>query len=148
MANAPTPEFQKLWTDQIECLMLECQDAIQKYPDAAGVMERVHRVLVDITNLAGRTPNSVGQSSKWNEIVETAAEESRNFLQLFFGRPLYSALRGVYAMVLNDLKGVLQESAAKSDAPCTSVVGTEENEFCEIKKRKRSYSGSTKNEPK
>jgi hypothetical protein len=34
MANAPTPEFQKLWTDQIECLKLECQDAIQKYPDA------------------------------------------------------------------------------------------------------------------
>jgi hypothetical protein len=57
MANAPTPEFQKLWTDQIECLKLECQDAIQKHPDAAGVMERVHRVLVDIANLAGRTPS-------------------------------------------------------------------------------------------
>jgi hypothetical protein len=90
-------------------------------------MERVHRVLVDIANIAGRTRNSVGQSPKWNEIVETAAEESRNFRQLLFGRPLYSALRGVYAVILNDLKGVLQESAAKSDAPCTSVVGKEEN---------------------
>jgi hypothetical protein len=61
---------------------------------------------------------------------------------------LYSALRGIYAVILNDLKGVLQESAAKSDAPCTSVVGTEENEFCEVKKRKRNYPGSMKNEPK
>jgi phosphatidylethanolamine-binding protein (PEBP) family uncharacterized protein len=72
MANALTPEFQKLWRDQIECLKLECQDDIQKYPDAAGVMEWVHRVLVNIANLAGHTPNSVGQSPKWNEIVETA----------------------------------------------------------------------------
>jgi hypothetical protein len=148
MANVPAPEFQKLWTNHIECLRRECQDAIQKYPDTAGVMERVHRVLVDIARLAGCTPISVGQRPKWDEIVKTAAETSRNLHQLLVGKPLYSALQGVYAQVLIDLKGVLQESAAKGDAAFTSVSGTEGNEFREQRRRKRNYSEIPENKSK
>jgi hypothetical protein len=150
MANAPTPEFQKFWTNQIECLKHECHEAIQKYPAAAGIMEQVHRVLVDSAHLAGRTPISVGQSPKWNKTVQNPTEASRSLHQLFVGKPLYSALQGVYAEVLIDLKGVLQESVAKGDAPCTStrISRMEENEFREQKRRKRNYPGFTENEPK
>jgi hypothetical protein len=146
MANAPAPEFQKFWTNQIECLKHECQEAIQKYPDTAGVMERVHRVLVDIVHLAGHTPISVGQSPKWNETVKSVMEASRNLHQFFVGKPLYSVLQGIYTEVLIELKGVLQESAAKGDAPCTSISGTEENEFHKQKRHKRNYPGFTDNE--
>jgi hypothetical protein len=68
MANVPVPEFKKLWTSQIDCLRRECQDAIQKYPDAADVMERVHRVVVDIVRLAGLYPNLRRTKSEmeWN----------------------------------------------------------------------------------
>jgi hypothetical protein len=75
-------------------------------------------------------------------------EASRNLHQLFVGKPLYSTLQGIYAEVLIDLKGVLQESAAKGDAPCTSISGTEENEFREQKRCKRNYPGFVENEPK
>jgi hypothetical protein len=148
MANAPAPEFQKFWTNQIECLKHECQEAIQKYPDAASIMERIRRVLVNIAHLAGHTPISVGQSPKWNETVKNAMEALRNLHQLFVGKPLYSALQGVYAEGFTDLKGVLQESTAKCDAPCTSISGTEENEFRAQKRHKRNYPGFTENDPK
>jgi hypothetical protein len=111
-------------------------------------MKGVRRVLVDIAHLAARTPIYVGQSPKWNETVKNATEASRNLHQLFVGKPLYSALQDVYAEIRIDLKGFLQESAAKGNAPCTSISGTDGNEFREQKRRKRNYPGFTENETK
>jgi hypothetical protein len=41
MANVPTPEYQKLWSNLIESLRLEYENAIQQNPDADAVIERV-----------------------------------------------------------------------------------------------------------
>jgi DNA primase large subunit len=62
MADVPTPEFQKLWSNLIESLMLEHENATEQYPDA--VMEHVHDVLTAIAHLEGCTPVSVGESLK------------------------------------------------------------------------------------
>jgi hypothetical protein len=51
MANVPTPEFQKFWSNQIESLGLEYGDAIQ-HPDTNTVIERLRGVLIAIARLA------------------------------------------------------------------------------------------------
>jgi hypothetical protein len=64
MANVPTPEFQKLWTNLIECPRLEYENTIHQQPDADAVIERVRGVLTVIIRLARCTPASVGGSTK------------------------------------------------------------------------------------
>jgi hypothetical protein len=54
-------------------------------------------------------------------------ETSRNLPQLVKGNPLYSALHGVYADVLKDLKDILKESAAMDMAAIISVKKAEAN---------------------
>jgi hypothetical protein len=54
MANVPTPEFQKFWSNQIESLMLKYGDTVQ-HRDAGAVKERVRGVLIAIARLAGCT---------------------------------------------------------------------------------------------
>jgi hypothetical protein len=139
MANVPTPEFQKLWSNKIECLGREYKDAIQQHSDAGGVMERVHRVLIDIACLVEYTPHSIGESSKWAEVVTNAAETSIKLQHLLKGKQLH----GVHAEVLNDLKVVLQESAAKDQATSTPINEPEANEeFRDQRRRKRNSSGN------
>jgi hypothetical protein len=58
MTNIPTPEFQKLRSNLIEYLMLECENTVQ-YTNADAVMKRVRRVLRAIAHLEGCTPLSV-----------------------------------------------------------------------------------------
>jgi hypothetical protein len=62
---------------------------------------------------------------------------SRNLNQPLKGKPLYSALNGVYAEVLNDLKVILKESAAKDEATSPVKEGEANEEFCKQKRRKR-----------
>jgi hypothetical protein len=56
MANVPTPEFQKFWSNQIESLRLECGDILQQHSDAEAVIESVRGILISIARLAGCTP--------------------------------------------------------------------------------------------
>jgi hypothetical protein len=58
MANVPTPEFQKLWSNLIESLRLAYENTIQEHPDADAVMEHVQEVHTVIAFLAGCTPVS------------------------------------------------------------------------------------------
>jgi hypothetical protein len=51
MANILTTEFQKLWSNLIESLRLECESKIQN-PDTDAVKELVRRILTEITCLA------------------------------------------------------------------------------------------------
>jgi hypothetical protein len=61
MANVPTPEFQKLWSNLIESLRWEYENTVQQHPDADAVMERVHKVITAIAQVAGCTVASVGK---------------------------------------------------------------------------------------
>jgi hypothetical protein len=141
MANVPAPEYQTVWSNQIEGLRREYKNAILQYPDAGGAIDRVHLVLLDIARLTARTPISVGESPPWTQIVLNAAEISRNLHSVLKGKALFSALYGVYAEVLQDLKSVA--STAKGQP-------TQENEeeFREQRRRKRNPSDEAAKDPK
>jgi hypothetical protein len=56
MANVPTLEFQKLWSNLTESQRLKYKDNIQQHPDVDAVMESVRGVLTTIACLAGCGP--------------------------------------------------------------------------------------------
>jgi hypothetical protein len=118
---------------------VEFRKTIQKHPDAGGAMEKVHGVLKDIASLAGCTPTAVGESEKWKEIITKEAETRRNLYQVLQGKPLYSALHGVYSEVLADLKVVLQQSATKVQLQPNNEAAAQD-EFREQRRRKRNPS--------
>jgi hypothetical protein len=91
MVHVPSPDFQKLWSNQIASLRSEYKDAIQQHPDAGGVMERVHVVLTNIARLARCTPVYVGESPQCTEVMN-AVETSRTLHQLLRRKPLYCGL--------------------------------------------------------
>jgi hypothetical protein len=65
MANVPTLEFQKLWSNLTESLRLKyTYDNNIQHPYANAVMESVCRVLTTIACLAGCAPSSVSESPK------------------------------------------------------------------------------------
>jgi hypothetical protein len=68
--------------------------------------------------------------------VLNAAETSRNLYGILKGKALYSAMHGVYAQVLQDLKCVGKENTA-SVQTITQGKEPEENEFREQRRRKR-----------
>jgi hypothetical protein len=85
---------------------------------------------VDIARLAGSTPPSIGGSTPWFQVVLNTAETVRNLHGFLKGKPLYSALYGVYAEVMQDLKSVLKESTDKGQT-VTQAKEPENEEFCE-----------------
>jgi hypothetical protein len=68
-------------------------------------------VLSDIEILAKCTPAKARESSEWTSIVRSAEENRANFCKILKGKPLYSALYGIYTLTLNELKAVLQVNA-------------------------------------
>jgi hypothetical protein len=74
------------------------------------------------------------------------AENRVNFCKALDGKPLLSVLYGMYAITLNELKAVLEVSAqaGKSGAVNkTSVESTAQDDFQEVKRRKRHISCNT-----
>jgi hypothetical protein len=117
----------------------EYKNAILQFTDAGGVIERGRLVLVDIARLAGSTPSSVGESPLRNEVVLNAAETSSNLYGVLKGKTLYSALHGVYAEVLQDLKCVFKDSTP-SGQTTTQGREPEKIKFREHRRRKRNPS--------
>jgi hypothetical protein len=120
MANVPTQEFQKLWSNLIEYLRLEYKNTIQ-HPDWDAVMEHECKVLIAITRLVGCTPASVSESLKLIPIIENMAQTWRNIHQLLKGKKLHSALYGVYTEVLCKM-AVLKDSAARGETAKTTII--------------------------
>lgn len=118
IANVPTPEFQKLWSNLIEFMRLEYD--ITQYPDVDTAMEPVRGVFITVC-LEECTLASVSESLKWTLIVQTAYTR-RNLHQPLKGKQLYSALYGVYTEVLHDLTAVPQESTAKGETAKTTIT--------------------------
>jgi hypothetical protein len=55
MANVPSSEFQKLWSNLIEYLRLEHENLIQQHPGSDAVIELVRGVFTAIARLVGST---------------------------------------------------------------------------------------------
>jgi hypothetical protein len=52
MADMPEPGFRKYWRQELSSLKSECHAITNKYPEAASVVQEVHKVLSDIEILA------------------------------------------------------------------------------------------------
>jgi hypothetical protein len=94
------------------------------------------------------TPTSVGESPPWTRVVLNAAETSRNLHEFVKGNPLYSALHGVYAEVLQDLKDVLKENTDKGQTATQDKEPDGNEEFREQQRRKRNPSDEVAKKPK
>jgi hypothetical protein len=64
MAVVIKPEFREYWRQMLSSLKSQCHDITNKYPEAASVMQQVHKVISDIEILAKCTPAKVGKSSE------------------------------------------------------------------------------------
>jgi hypothetical protein len=58
---------------------------MNKYPEAASVVQQVYEMLSDIEILAKCTPAKVGKSSEWTSIVSSAEENRANFCKILQG---------------------------------------------------------------
>jgi hypothetical protein len=63
MVDIPVLGFWKYWTQKLASLKSECHAIMNKYPEAASVVQQVCGVLSDIENFARCTPAKVGESS-------------------------------------------------------------------------------------
>jgi hypothetical protein len=101
MANAPTPEFQKLSSNLIESLRLEYENTIQQHPDTDAVVGWVHGVLTTIACLAGCTPASVNERPKWTLIAQNMGGTRRNLHQILKGKAaVYRTVFSVHIQVI------------------------------------------------
>jgi hypothetical protein len=74
-------------------------------------VQHVYKVLGDIEKSAACTPAKVGESSEWTSIVNSEVENTANSCKVLDGKPLLSALYGMYTVKLNELKAFLKVSA-------------------------------------
>jgi hypothetical protein len=138
MVNVSTSQFQQFCSYQIESLRLEYKDITEQDPDVESVVVRVRRVLTSIARLAGSTPASVGESPKWAAIFQNMVDTRRKLRHILKGKLLYSALYGVYTVMLHDLIAVTKDNAAKGETVKTTITGRPSlEEFREERRRKR-----------
>jgi hypothetical protein len=97
--------------------------------------------------LAKGTPPRVGESSEWTSIVSSAEENRANFCKILKGKPLFSALYGIYTLTLNELKAVLKVKAQAGKCGAVTKTSLElaahDDDFQEVKRRKRHISNDT-----
>jgi hypothetical protein len=122
MADTTEPGFRKYWREKLSSLKSQCHDITNKYPEAASVVQQMYKLLSDIETLAKCTPAKVGESSEWTSIVSSAEENRANFCKILKGKPLFSALYGIYTLTLNELKAVLKVKAQAGK--CGAVTKT------------------------
>jgi hypothetical protein len=145
--GCPVPGFRKYWRQKIAFQKFECHVIKNKYPEAASVVQQVHKILNNIEILAGCTTAKVRERSEWTSIVNSAEENGANFCKSIDGKLLLSPLYGMYTVTLNELKAVLKVSAqaGQSDAvKKTSVESTaQHDDFREVKRRMKHSSNDT-----
>jgi hypothetical protein len=111
---------------------------MNKYPEAASVVQQVHKVCNDIENLAGCTPDKVGERSEWTSIVNST-ENRVNFCKALDGKPHFTPLYGMYTVTLNELKTILKvgtQEGQRGAVNRTSVQSTAQyDDFQEVKRR-------------
>jgi hypothetical protein len=141
MADVPVPGFWKFWTQTLTSLNSQSHAITNKYTEAGSVIQEVHKVLNDIESLAGYTPAKVEEGSEWSTIVNSAEEQRANFCKSVDGKLLFRALCGMYTVTLNELKAVSAQAKHSVAANKTSSEPTtQDDEFREVKRRKRQNS--------
>jgi hypothetical protein len=78
-----------------------------KYPEAVSVVQQVNKMISDFEILSKLTSARVGGISQWTTIVKSA-ENRVTFCKFLDGNPLFSALYGMYMVILKELHAVLK----------------------------------------
>jgi hypothetical protein len=90
--------------------------------------------------LAGCTQTIRGESSEWPTIVNSAEVKRANFCKSLDGKPLFSALYGVYTVTLIELKGVsVQEEQSGAVNKISSESTAKDDDLREIKTTQNAY---------
>jgi hypothetical protein len=71
------PGFWKYWRQALSSLKSESHVIKNKFPEAASIVQQVHKVISDIEILAKCTPARVGESSQWTTIVNNAENRAK-----------------------------------------------------------------------
>jgi hypothetical protein len=122
---------------------IEFHAIMSKYPEADFVVQQVHKVVNDIEILAKCTPAKEGESSWWTTIVNSAEENRAKFCTFLDGKPLFSALYGMYMVTLKELK-VNAQAGQNGAMNKTSLESTVlDDNLQEVKRRKRHISTDT-----
>jgi hypothetical protein len=141
-------EYEEFWKNEYESLWAESKDLITESPDAKDVIQRVLKTISDIISLVSCTPTIVGQGEEWTRIVEVAQEDRVKLCAILQRKRLFSALYGVYCLMLANMKSVLQNSVGKetetpqTNRPLPTEASTEDPDgFQERKRKKRNATG-------
>jgi hypothetical protein len=108
IADIPVPGYQSFWIDQRKTLKSEYQLLKSKFPDADTQLKQLFKVLCGIKHVARYTPASVGDGEQGSSTVSAAEENKQNFCKALIGNTLFSALYGMYTVVLQELKALLK----------------------------------------
>jgi hypothetical protein len=112
MAKASTPGYQAFWTNKRAALQSVYQAQKDQTPDEDAQYRQLLKVLCEIEDTASFTPGTVGESPEWASIVDSAEENAATFCKALSGKPLFSALHGIYTVALGELKTLLKKSAS------------------------------------
>jgi hypothetical protein len=114
MAGVTVLAYHQFWTDRRSSLKSEYKAIISTYPNASSSMQQLLKSMSDVEDLASYTPASVGESKEWATIISSAEENRKNYCKALWGKTLFSALHGTYAVMLNELKSVLKASSTQA----------------------------------
>jgi hypothetical protein len=100
-------------------------------------------VLCDIEDTASFTPGKIGESPEWAATVEAAEENGTTFCKALSGKPLFSALHGIYTVTQGELNAMLKNCAGQKKEKTNpgDSPPAQDNGFQEVRRRKRQSSG-------
>jgi hypothetical protein len=140
MKDVPVPCYQLFWTNKRSTSKSEHPTLVQQYPDEDAQLKQFYKVPGDIEDVAGHTPDSVGESTEWAAIVNSAEKKNgANYCKALNGKTLFSALYGTYTATLHELKALLKASTLAGQTNWPKATGqqtTQEDGFQEVQRRK------------
>jgi hypothetical protein len=137
ITEVPESGFRKYWRHELSSLISECHARTNKYPEAASVLQQVHKVFSDIEILARSRPARVGESSHWTTTLNSAEENRAKFCKFLDGKSLFSALYGMYTVTLKELVAILKVNAQEGQSGVMNKTSLEsaaqDDDFQELK---------------
>jgi hypothetical protein len=102
MADIPVLGFQKYWTQKLTSLKYECHTIMNKYREAASVVQQVYKYSVTLRTLLD------AHWLKWGKDLSELllwiwCRRRKHVCKALHGKPLFSALYDMYAVRLNEL---------------------------------------------
>jgi hypothetical protein len=137
------PGYETFWTNTRSALKSEYHSLIGQFPDVDAQLKKLFNLLGDIEGVPAYTPASVGDSEQRSAIVNSADENRQHLCKSLSRKVLFSALYGTYILALYELKAVLKASTLASQSKTPKSAATQEDDFKEVRRRKRHSTDET-----